>query len=91
MAVSADEIFKEPRFSELPFVSRQAVLKALEELDHSGTAAEVASKAALSIQEAERCLQALAIDGGGSMKVYLPPSSSSKLRSCTRALGQRFA
>lgn len=68
-ASSSDEIFREQRFTEFPLKSREAVLRAVENLGNSATAAEVASKAGLPIQVAEKLLQALAIEGSGSLKV----------------------
>lgn len=69
-ASNDDEVFKERKFKDFALRSREAVLRAVEELGNSATAAEVASKAALPVQEAEQCLQALAIDGSGSLKVH---------------------
>lgn len=72
-----EEIFQERRFKEFALKSREAVLQAVEQLGNSATAAEVAAKAALPVQEAEQLLQALAIDGSGSLKVccVIEPSS----------------
>jgi hypothetical protein len=53
----------------LPYEGRQAVLKAMEELEHSATAPEVAGQSGLSISEAERVLQWLVLSTKGSMKV----------------------
>ena len=69
-ASNNDEGFKERKFKDFALRSREGVLRAVEELGNSATAAEVASKAALPVQEAEQCLQALAIDGSGSLKVH---------------------
>lgn len=46
-------------------------MQALDALGRSATAAEVASKAGLPIQETERYLQGLASEGEGSMKVRI--------------------
>lgn len=83
---SGGDVFRDIRFKELPAKSRDAVLSAVEQLGNSATAAEVASKAALSVQEAEKCLQALAIDGSGSLKarfVLLSPRHVIEPSSCT--------
>ena len=68
-STDGEEMFRERRFKEFTLQSREAVLRAVEQLGNSATAAEVAAKAALPVQEAEKLLQALAIDGAGSLKV----------------------
>lgn len=68
-AVAGSSSFDEFDVTKLPFSARQAVMQALDVLGRSATAAEVASKAGLSIQETERCLQGIASEGDGSMKV----------------------
>jgi hypothetical protein len=65
----SQDVFRDKRFKEFAPRAREAVLNAVEELGNSATAAEVASRAALPVQDAEKCLQALAIDGSGSLKV----------------------
>lgn len=68
-ASSNKDVFEGKKFKDFAPLSREAVLQALKVLGNSATAAEVASKAALPVKEAEQCLQALAIEGSGSLKV----------------------
>lgn len=68
-AYSGSSSFDELEITRLPFSSRQAVMQAVDALGRSATAAEVASEAGLSIHDTERCLQAIANESGGNMKV----------------------
>eukprot|EP00892_Ulva_mutabilis_P009503 jgi/Ulvmu1/6925/UM032_0003.1 len=68
-AVAGGSSFDEFDVAKLPFSARQAVMQALDSLGRSATAAEVASRAGLSIQETQRCLQGLASESEGNMKV----------------------
>jgi hypothetical protein len=63
-------------YAEFPYDKRAAVAQAVEELSFSATAAEVARKAGISIKDADRCLQALALKTGGGLKVRIHAVSS---------------
>lgn len=68
-ALSGSSSFDELDIKRVPFSERQAVMQALDVLGRSATAAEVASDAGLSISDTERCLQSLANESQGSLKV----------------------
>ena len=76
---------------DLPYDGRQAVLKAMEELELSATAAEVAAKTGLSLSETTRLLQWLVSEAKGGIKARTSHSGCLQAISdaCMAAVWQR--
>jgi hypothetical protein len=81
-------LFDTPSFSDMPYEAREAVMAAMERLGCKATTAEVAREAGLSIAEAERCLQSLANDCAGTLKVRRNGATARSL-TCSLACFER--